>query len=135
MLVLTSVPPIDLLAEERKETFKLRKDANRVVGAQLTPDTMIPHMLQSEDIWIVLRTTEIMSDSKKSLRCLHPRSRILGGVGCPRLSGVGIFFFLPWLARLVGLSGGHVTAGWGSGWTDDGRVVRDFKLEPIAREV
>ena len=26
MLVLASVPPIDLLAEERKETFQLRKE-------------------------------------------------------------------------------------------------------------
>ena len=44
-------------------------------------------------------------------------------------------FVLPWLARLVGLPDGRVAAGVGSKRTDDGRVVRDFKLEPTTREV
>ena len=48
--------------------------------------------------------------------------------------GGGIFLFLPWLARLVGLPNGRVSADGSPGRTDDGRVVRDFKLEPIARE-
>ena len=49
--------------------------------------------------------------------------------------GGGIFLFLPWLARLVGLPNGRVCADRSPGRTDDGRVVRDFKLEPTAREV
>ena len=49
--------------------------------------------------------------------------------------GRGIFLFLPWLSRLVVLPNGRVAAD-GSPWRmDDGRVVRDFKLEPTAREV
>ena len=47
----------------------------------------------------------------------------------------GIFLFLPWLARLVGLPNGRVVADGSPGPTDDGRVVRDFKLESSAREV
>ena len=50
-------------------------------------------------------------------------------------AGGEIFLFLPWLARLVGLPNGHVSADGSPGRTDDGRVVRDFKLEPTAREV
>ena len=49
--------------------------------------------------------------------------------------GGGIFLFLPWLAWLVGLSNGRVSADGSPGWTDDGRIVRDFNLEPTAREV
>ena len=49
--------------------------------------------------------------------------------------GGGIFLFLPRLARLVGLPNGRVSADGSSGRTDDGRVVRDFKLEPTGREV
>ena len=48
---------------------------------------------------------------------------------------VEIALFLPWLARLVGLPNGRVAADGSTGRTDDGRVVRDFKLEPITREV
>ena len=47
----------------------------------------------------------------------------------------GIFLFLPWLARLVGLPNGLLPADGSPGRKDDGRVVRDFKLEPTAREV
>ena len=47
----------------------------------------------------------------------------------------GIFLFLPWLARLVGLPNVHVPANVSPGRTDDGRVVRDVKPEPTAREV
>ena len=41
----------------------------------------------------------------------------------------------PWLARLVGPPNGRVAADGSPGRTDDGRVVRDFKLEPTTREV
>ena len=52
-----------------------------------------------------------------------------------RVEGGGIFLFLPWLARLVGLLNGRVSADGSLGRTDDGRVVCDFKLEPTARKV
>ena len=54
--------------------------------------------------------------------------------GKTRLStsfGGGILLFLPWLARLVGLPNGRVAADGSPGRTDDGRVVRDFKLEQV----
>ena len=47
----------------------------------------------------------------------------------------GIFLFLPWLARLASLPNGRVPADGSPGRTDDGRVVRDFKLESTAREI
>ena len=50
-------------------------------------------------------------------------------------TGGEIFLFLPRLARLVGLPKGRAATDGSSGRTDDGRVVRDFKLEPITREV
>ena len=40
-----------------------------------------------------------------------------------------------WLARLAGLPNGRVPADGSPGRTDDGRDVRDFQLEPTAREV
>ena len=45
------------------------------------------------------------------------------------------FLVPPRLARLVGLPIGRVAADGSSERTDDGRVVRDFKLEPTTREV
>ena len=42
---------------------------------------------------------------------------------------------LSWLARQAGLPDGRASADGSPGRTDDGRVVRDFKLEPTAREV
>ena len=50
-------------------------------------------------------------------------------------TGGETFLFLPRLARLVGLPNGRVAADGSSGRTDDGRVVRDFELEPTTREV
>ena len=51
-----------------------REAAGRVMGAQLTPDTMIPLMLQSEDIWMhiksfvnsVMRTKDFDGRSERS---------------------------------------------------------------------
>ena len=51
------------------------------------------------------------------------------------LTGGGIFLFLSRLARLAGLPNGRVSEDGSPGRTDDGRVVRDFKLEPTACEV
>ena len=52
-----------------------------------------------------------------------------------RVDRGGTFLILSWLARLAGLPNGRVSAD-GSPWrTDDGRVVRDFKLESTARDV
>ena len=47
----------------------------------------------------------------------------------------GIPLFLLWLVWLIGLPIGRVAADESPEQTDDGRVVRDFKLEPSAREV
>ena len=49
--------------------------------------------------------------------------------------GGGIALFLLWQARLVGLPNGRVAADGSFGRTDDGRLVRDFKLKPTTREV
>ena len=59
----------------------------------------------------------------------------LGRTWLSTSTGGGIFLFLPWLARLAGLPNRRVPADGSPGRTDDGRVVRDFKLEPTAREV
>ena len=45
------------------------------------------------------------------------------------------FLCLLWLARLVGLPNGRVSTDGSPRQTDDGRVVRDFKLEPTVCEV
>ena len=59
----------------------------------------------------------------------------LGRTWLSASTGEGIFLFLPWLARLADLPNGRVPADGSPGRTDVGRVVRDFKLEPTAREV
>ena len=51
------------------------------------------------------------------------------------LFGGGIFLFLPWLVRLVGLPNGRVAADGSLGQMGDGRVIRDFKLKPTGREL
>ena len=59
----------------------------------------------------------------------------LGRTWLSASTGEGIFLFLPWLARLVSLPNGRVPSDGSPGGTDDGRVVRDLKREPTAREV
>ena len=59
----------------------------------------------------------------------------LGRTWLSASAGGGIFIFLPWLARLAGLPIGRVPAHGVPGRTADGKVVRDYKLEPTAREV
>ena len=44
-------------------------------------------------------------------------------------TGGGIFVILSWLARPAGLPNGRVSADGSPGRTEDGRVIRDFKLE------
>ena len=59
----------------------------------------------------------------------------LGRTSLSASFGGGIFLFLPWLARLVGWPNGRVAADGSPRRTNDGRVVRDFKLEATARKV
>ena len=47
----------------------------------------------------------------------------------------GIFLFLPWFARLVGLPNELEAADGSPGRTEDRRVVRDFKVGPTTLEV
>ena len=107
----------------RARILRLRKmgcgkeTAGQAVGAELTPDTIIFLMLQSERI----------EPAPAVLR--------LGRTWLSESFGGGFLLFLPWLARLVGLPNGRVAADESPLRTDDGRVVRDFKLERTAREV
>ena len=96
-----------------------REAVGRAVCAQRTPETMVSLMLQSEQIWMLIESfvTLVMK------------------TWLPAATGKGIFLFIPWLARLVGLPNGRVSVDGTPGRTDDGRAVRDFKLEPTAREV
>ena len=64
-----------------------------------------------------------------------PAVQRLGRTWLSASLGGGIALFLPWPARLVGVPNGRVAADGSPGRTDDGRVVRDFKLEPTTREV
>ena len=66
---------------------------------------------------------------------LAPAVRRLGRTWLSASTGGEIFLLLPRLARLGGLPNGRVAADGSSVRTDDGRVVRDFKLEPTTREV
>ena len=126
-----------------------REAVGRSVGAQLTPDTMVSLMLQSEQKWmliesfvtLVMKTRELDGRAErgdnegqyKSQRSLHPRSCVSGRTWLSASFGGGIFLFLPWVVWLVGLSNGRVSTDGSPGRTDDGRVIRDFKLETTAR--
>ena len=59
----------------------------------------------------------------------------LGRIRLSAPFGGEFFLVFFWLVRLVGSPSARVAADEGPRRTDDGRVVRDFKLEPIAREV
>ena len=121
------------------------------MSAQLTPDTMVFVMLQSEQKWMLIESFVTLVIKMKELdgraergnnecqerlhRGLHPRSCVSDRLGCPRRSGEISFLFLPWSRRVVSLPKGRVAADRSRRRTDDGRVERDFKLEPTAREV
>ena len=80
-----------------------REALDQAVGSELTPDTMVPLMLQSERFWtliesfvtLVMRTREFDGRREtnngegqwKSHRGLYPRSCVSGRLGCPRRSG------------------------------------------------
>ena len=66
---------------------------------------------------------------------LAPAVLRLGRTWLSASFGGGIFLFLPWSARLVGLPNGRVSANGSPGQMDDGDLVRDFKLEQTACEV
>ena len=86
-----------------------REAVDRAVGAQLTPDTMISLMLQSEQIWMLIesfvtlvikkRDLDGRAETKRASRnrieaCTRgPASR--GGLGCPRRSGEESFYSSP----------------------------------------
>ena len=88
-----------------------REAVGKAVGAQLTPGTMVSLMLQSEQIWmliesfvtLVMKTRELdgrvergsNEGQLKSHRGLHPRSCVLGGLGCPRRPGEDSFYPSP----------------------------------------
>ena len=99
-----------------------RETVGRAVGAQLTPDTIVPPMLQSKQIWmliesfvtLVMQTREIDGRAErddngfqlKSHRSLHPRSCVLGGLGCPRRPGEESSFSSPcWRGQSTSLTG------------------------------
>ena len=64
-----------------------------------------------------------------------PATLRLGQAWLSASSRGGIILSIPWLARLVSFPNGRVAADGSPGRTDDGRIVRDFKLEPTVREV
>ena len=114
-LVLTSVPPIDLLVEESKKTFQLRKE--------LTCLTNLQEIDEGEGArWACgarrqRGPVEIASGPAPAVLRLR-RTWLL-----PTSSGGGIFLSLPWLGRLVGLPNGRVAADGRPGRTDHGRVI------------
>ena len=127
-----------------------REALGQAVGADLTHETMVPVILQSERFWrssshllhlwwgressmgVGSETTERAS---KIASGPAPVVLRLGWTWLSASFGEGISLFLPWLAWLVGLPNGRVTAGGSSARTDDGKVVHDLKLEPTTREV
>ena len=120
------------------------------MGAQLTPDTMVSLMLQSEQVWmliesfvtLVMKTRELDGRAERGNRgpveiASGPAPAVLR-LRRTWLSASfrgGIALFLPWPARLVSLPNGRVAVDGSPRRTDGGRVVRDFKLEPTTREV
>ena len=95
-----------------------REAVGRAVGAQLTPDTMVSLMLQSEQIWILIESFVTTGDEDDGARWKCRARQQWGPVEIA--SGP-----TPAVLRL------------GRTWlsASAGRVVRDFKLEPTAREV
>ena len=73
-----------------------REAVGQAVSAQLTPDTMVSLMLQSEkmDAYRVIRHPGDGNNKgqQKSHRGLHSRSCVSVGLGCPRRSGKESFY-------------------------------------------
>ena len=78
-----------------------------------------------------------VATTRASRNLIRPSPAVLrlGRTWLPASFAGEIFLFLSWLARLDGLLNGRVTADVIPGRTDNGRVVRDFKLGPTTREV
>ena len=79
-----------------------REALGQAVRAELTPDTMVFLMLQSERNWTLIESFVKFVIKTRELS------------------------FLSWLARLVDLPNERVAADEGPGRTDNGRVVRNF---------
>ena len=122
-----------------------REAVGRAVSAQLTHDTMVSRMLQSEQKYPFLFIICHPRDKDEEVRwacgerqqrgpveiASGPAPAVLrpGGTWLSASFGGGILLYLPWLAQLVGLPKGRAAADGSPGRTDDGRAVRDFKLE------
>ena len=129
VLVLASVPPINLLAEERKETLQLRKELICLTNLQKiarAKEAIHLHHPGDEDEgaqWVYGARRQrgpVEIESGPAAAVLH-----LGRTWLPVSFEGEIFSFLPWLARLVGLPNGRVAADGSPERTDDVRVVRD----------
>ena len=123
-----------------------RETVGRAMVAQLTPDTMVSLMLQSEQIWMLIESFVTLVMKTRELDGRAERGNGLASGPVPAVLRLwrtwlsasfkgGIALFLPWPARLVSSPNGRVAADGSSGRTDDGRVEREFKLEPTTREV
>ena len=79
-----------------------REALGQAGGAELTPDTMISLMFQSERIWtliesfvtLVMKTREL-DERRERDNGKGPRSCVSGGLGCPRRSGEESFYSSP----------------------------------------
>ena len=117
-----------------------RDTLGQAVGAELTPYTMVSLMLQSERNWtliesfvtLVMKTRKLDGGRERKVEIASWPAPAVLHLGRTRLSapiGGGILLFFPWLARLVGLPNRRVSADESPRRTDDGRVIRELKLE------
>ena len=74
------------------------------------------------------------TDSRNSIKPA-PAALHLGRIRLSAVFGGGFFLVFSWLVRLVASPGAREAADEDPGRTDDGKVVRDVKLEPTARKV
>ena len=160
-----SVPPIDLFVEERKETFQLRKELTYSTNLQEITRAKeairkngrcrfvekwqtrwhgdqsrrwTHRLIQELATWLDRKHDQVGFYQRRPVEIASGPALAVLRLGRTWLSapiGGGIFLFLARLARLVSLPDGRVFADGSPGRTVDERVVRDFRLEPTAREV